>query len=91
MQLKQDFAELRYKGRIIKFDILYNTETEDIIPIFQLHDLIAITHKNKNKQAYIKLKVEPSTKSEEFYLSSFMDNINLEKEIKNGKQKRNSR
>lgn len=87
MSIKQDFAELRYKGRIIKFDILYNSETEDIIPLFQLHDLIAITHKNKNKQAYIKLKVEPSTKTEDFYLSSFIDKPIIEKETKNGNKK----
>ena len=85
MSIKQDFAELRYKGRIIKFDILYNSETEDIIPLFQLHDLIAITHKNKNKQAYIKLKVEPSTKTEDFYLSSFIDKPIIEKETKKKK------
>lgn len=87
MSIKQDFAELRYNNRRIKFDILYNTETEDIIPLFQLHDLIAITHKNKNKQAYIKLKVEPSTKAEELYLSSFIDKPIIEKETKNGKNK----
>jgi hypothetical protein len=82
MSIKQDFAELRYKGRIIKFNILFDSETEDIIPLFQLHDLIAIQHKNKNKKAYIKLKVEPSTKIEDFYLSLFTDEPIIEEKIK---------
>lgn len=71
--MKQDFAELRYKGRIIKIDICYDEKTEDILPLFSLHDLIAIKQNNRNKKAIIKTKVNPKTNVEEVYLSSFIE------------------
>ena len=82
MQLKQDFAELRYKGRIIKFNILIDSETEDIIPLFQVHDLIAIRHNNRNKKATFKIKLNPKTNIEEIQLSSFMEEPLIIKERK---------
>ena len=90
--MKQDFAELRYKGRIIKIDICYDENTEDIIPLYQVHDLIAIRHNNKNKKATFKLKLNPQTKTEEIQLSSFIEEPIVEtKQKTNGKQKTNSR
>ncbi len=95
MSIKQDFAELRYKNKIVKFDILYDNETEDIIPLFQLHDLIAINHKNKNKKATLKVKVNPQSNQEEIYLSSFIEDSVLKEEIlnknKQNEKQRNSR
>ena len=88
--MKQDFAELRYKGRIIKIDICYDENTEDILPLYQLHDLIAIRHNNKNKKATFKLKLNPQTKTEEIQLSSFMEEPLVNKKDKNEKSKRNS-
>jgi len=91
MAIKQDFAELRYKGRVIKFNILYDDQTEDIIPLFELHDLISIRHNNRNKKAYIKTKVNPKTGVEEIYLSSFIDNPIIPKKETNAKNKRTGR
>ena len=88
--MKQDFAELRYKGRIIKIDICYDENTEDILPLYQLHDLIAIRHNNKNKKATFKLKLNPQTKTEEIQLFSFMEEPLINKKDKNEKSKRNS-
>lgn len=90
--MKQDFAELRYKGRIIKVDICYDEKTEDVIPLFELHDLIAIKHNNRNKKAYFKTKVNPKTNVEEIYLSSFIEEPLQEfKKETNARKKRNSR
>lgn len=88
--MKQDFAELRYKGRIIKIDICYDENTEDILPLYQLHDLIAIRHNNRNKKATFKLKLNPQTKTEEIQLFSFMEEPLINKKDKNEKSKRNS-
>lgn len=89
--MKQDFAELRYKGRIIKIDICYDENTEDIIPLYQQHDLIAIRHNNRNKKATFKVKLNPKTNVEEIQLSSFMEEPLINKKDKDGKQKTNSR
>jgi len=89
--MKQDFAELRYKGRIIKIDICYDENTEDIIPLYQQHDLIAIRHNNRNKKATFKLKLNPQTKVEEIQLSSFIEETLIIKKDKNEKSKRSSR
>jgi len=89
--MKQDFAELRYKGRIIKIDICYDENTEDIIPLYQQHDLIAIRHNNRNKKATFKLKLNPQTKVEEIQLSSFIEEPLIIKKDKNEKSKRSSR
>jgi len=70
--MKQDIAELRYKGRILKFEILYNADTEEIIPLFKMHDVVAVQH-NRNKTYHIKLKVNPKSKAEEVYLFPFSD------------------
>lgn len=88
--MKQDFAELRYKGRIIKIDICYDENTEDIIPLYQQHDLIAIRHNNRNKKATFKVKLNPKTNVEEIQLSSFMEEPLINKKDKNEKSKRNS-
>lgn len=80
--MKQDFAELRYKGRIIKIDICYDENTEDIIPLYQQHDLIAIRHNNRNKKATFKIKLNPKTNIEEIQLSSFMEEPLIIKERK---------
>lgn len=88
--MKQDFAELRYKGRIIKINICYDENTEDILPLYQQHDLIAIRHNNKNKKATFKVKLNPKTNKEEIQLSSFMEDPILNKKVKNEKTKRNS-
>lgn len=88
--MKQDFAELRYKGRIIKIDICYDENTEDIIPLYQVHDLIAIKQNNRNKKATFKSKVNPKTNNQEIYLSSFIEEPLINKKEKNEKSKRNS-
>lgn len=89
--MKQDFAELRYKGRIIKIDICYDEKTEDILPLFSLHDVIAIKQNDRNKKATFKLKLNPQTKVEEIQLSSFIEEPLIIKKDKNEKSKRSSR
>ena len=71
--MKQDIAELRYKGRIIKIDIVYDEVNEDIIPLYNLHDLLSVRHNNRNKRFSIKTKVNPKTEVEEIYLFPYSE------------------
>ena len=89
--MKQDIAELRYKGRILKIDVVYDDNTEDIIPLYNLHDLLAVRINNRNKKVTIKTKVNSKTNVEEIYLFPFSDNIIIEQKQKDAKSKRNSR